>query len=108
MPSTPSGIETLVRDVQPKKALSLIFVTPSGMVKLVSPESLKTPLLMFVTPEGKLSVVSALQPANAKSSMVTIVSGRAMSASCQQLSKAPVPMRVTPPGISMPVRLVQL
>ena len=65
---TPSGIVTLVREVQPSNALSPMLVTPSGIVTLVrevQSENVLQPI--HVTPSGIVTLVREVQPKNARS-----------------------------------------
>ena len=96
----PSGS---VIDVKPEQLLKTLFsrtVTPSGTTSVVRPEQpLKALPPMLVTPAGNVNEVKPLQPEKAFSSMLVTLEGRVISFRKAQLEKTFVPIFVAPSRI---------
>ena len=129
---TPSGIVMEVRLVQPEKALPSMLVTLSGMVMDTGlMQSRKAYGAIWITPSGMTTlpeqVVPSIRipftitkgssfcfwlnqevPLNALFSMLVTPSGIWMEVRLVQLENAQSPMLVTPSGMVMEVRLAQL
>ena len=107
---TPSGMIKLVRPVHPENADLPICVTPSGTVKEVRPvqlENANSPMVSSLDWEPKLiSLSPALE--KAQSPMLVTESGISMLSSLEQIANVPSPIALIPEGRTIPDRELQL
>ena len=94
------------------KAPSPILVTLSGMVmevRLLQPEKVRSSIL--VIPPGRLIVPTSLTQSRKAATPILVnfeFVGMVMEVRLLQPEKAPLPIEVTPSGMAMEVRMLQL
>src|SRR4051794_5118268 len=82
------------------------FVTPAGIVTLISPEELNTPA-RDVIPFGMTTLVRLVQPETIELPKVVTLFGIVKLVRLSQYAKAQAPTLVTPDGMFAAVRLMQ-
>ena len=101
-PSIPinQGILMRFNDLHPKKALSPMYSTESGMSMLSKDKhSAKAPYSILVIEFGRLMLFNELHPEKALSQMLVTESGMLMLSRELQQEKALLPMRMTESGM---------